>query len=190
MEAQIPPYSSVRGKIKHYLLANSHFLVEPVLEIGSRMDHPDAWWANNRDLRPDLKWIGVDMQPGFGVDEIQDCEHLTYKDRSFGSVICSEVLEHSYNPKEMIKEAFRVVMPGGCLLVTTLFSFHVHAYPDDYFRYTESCLQRMFQEAGFIHIETETAGHVKYILNDHGERDQVCPLYQHVFCKGIRPPEL
>lgn len=48
-----------------------------------------------------------------------DSFHLPIKDNSYDCVIASEIIEHVINPKEFIKELYRVVKPGGELIITT-----------------------------------------------------------------------
>lgn len=51
--------------------------------------------------------------------EVGKAEDLSrYKDDEFDVVICAEVLEHLYDPIVAIKEAYRVLKPGGKYLVT------------------------------------------------------------------------
>lgn len=50
---------------------------------------------------------------------VADTFKLPFKDNSFNCVIASEVIEHSINPKEFIKELFRVVAKNGRLIIST-----------------------------------------------------------------------
>lgn len=163
------PPESVRGRVRVWLERHAVKLVSPVLDIGARISSPAAYWANNRSLRPDLAWTGIDAQPGHNVDQVGDAEALPFASESFGSVVCTEVLEHAWRPAQCIVEAYRVLRSGGWLLVTTPFAFPVHNFPSDYWRLTPAALERLLREASFATVEVETAGEVSYVLNDHGE---------------------
>lgn len=68
------------------------------------------------DIQPDL----VKRAQSFGIfAEVGVAEDLSrYKDESFDVVVCSEVLEHLYDPMEAIKEAKRVLRPNGLYIIT------------------------------------------------------------------------
>ena len=48
-----------------------------------------------------------------------DQEPLPYPDGAFDVVTCSEVVEHVENPRRLMREAWRVLKPGGTLVMTT-----------------------------------------------------------------------
>ena len=62
----------------------------------------------------------VDKAKKHGLDAEQgSVEDLSrFKDETFDVVICSEVLEHLYDPMIAIKEAYRVLKKGGKYIVT------------------------------------------------------------------------
>jgi len=62
----------------------------------------------------------VDKAKKYGIDaEVGSAEDLAkFPDNTFEAVICSEVLEHLYDPLLAIKEAHRVLKPGGAYVVT------------------------------------------------------------------------
>lgn len=177
---KLPP-DSVRGRIRGFIERHADKLGDNVLEVGSRMTNKNAWWIVNRDLAQG-QWTGIDMQPGYGVDEVADIHALPYADGTFSSVLCSEVLEHVARPWLALPELRRVIRPGGWIIVTTLFAFPEHGFPDDFYRYSRSGLKLLLEDAGFTNVQTEYAGEVVLKLNDHGEeKDCTRKLPMHVF---------
>lgn len=183
----LPPHT-VRGRIRAWIERHAELLGTDVLEVGSRC-HDGAWWCNNRDLARG-RWLGVDMQAGDGVDLVASIDQLPYMtgfaDR-FSGVLCSEVLEHVRHPWHALPNLRAVLQPGGWIIITTLTAFPIHAFPDDYWRFTESGLSAMLTDAGFVDIETGTAGEVNFELNDHDHviARRICPI--HVFALARRP---
>lgn len=70
--------------------------------------------------RPFAKpWLNVDLQEKWQPDLVCDCAHLPYSDGTCRMVVLHHVLEH-YGCNEgrgVIAEAFRLLAPGGSLLV-------------------------------------------------------------------------
>lgn len=175
---------SVRGRIKNYLTAQSSLLHGDVLEIGSRREHDAEWWNCNRDLSHNANWLSVDFQGGLGVDTIADIHTLPFDDNAFDAVLCSEVMEHVKDPQRAMNEMHRVLEPNGCAIITTLFSFPVHGYPDDYWRFTPNCMKMLMENAGFINVEVTTDGEYAIMLNNIGEREEKRIIPMHIFAKG------
>lgn len=182
------PSKSVRGAIRDFVERNAPTLGCDVLECGSRIHDPIAWWCSARDLAQG-EWTGLDIQPGDNVDHVGDMERLPPSwDARFTGVLCSEVLEHVRRPALALSELHRVMRPGGALIVTTLTAFPIHDFPNDYRRWTAEGLRAELEDAGFEAIETSTGGSVRFMLNDHGERGVVirdCPI--HVFATARKP---
>lgn len=182
------PLTSVRGRIRHYIERHSHLLGADVLEVGSRMTNPRAWWIVNRDLAQG-QWLGIDMQPGHGVDHVADIHDLPAEWRGrFSGVLCSEVLEHVARPWVALPKLRDVIAPGGHIVITTLFAFPEHGFPDDFYRYTASGLRLLLEDAGFVDVATEYAGEVHLTLDDHGDGPtarRVLPM--HIFATARAP---
>jgi SAM-dependent methyltransferase len=70
-------------------------------------------------------------------------------DESFDSVLSTQVLEHVVDPALYLSECFRVLRPGGRLLLSTHGTFVYHPDPDDYWRWTCAGLRRAVGDAGF-----------------------------------------
>lgn len=182
------PLTSVRGCIRDFIERHADKLGDDVLEVGSRMTNADTWWIINRDLAQGA-WLGIDMQEGHGVDQVADIHCLPSEWRGkFSGVLCSEVLEHVARPWIAIPKLFDVIRPGGWIVVTTLTSFPIHGFPDDYYRYTQSGLRLLLEDAGFVDIQTENAGKIGARFADHGPGMGIRKeLPIHVFAVGRKP---
>lgn len=164
------PMTSVRGPIRDWIERHAEGLGNDVLEVGSRQHVPGAWWVINRDLARG-QWTGMDMQEGAGVDVVADLHALPDEWAGrFTGVVLSEVLEHVARPWVALPNLHAVMQPGALLIVTVPSCFPIHAFPDDYYRYSESGLRVLLEDAGFSDIRTSNAGRVDFRLNDHGER--------------------
>lgn len=162
---KMPP-DSVRGRIRNYLERHAHLLGTNVLEVGSRIHNPAAWWLNNRDLARG-KWTGVDMQEGEGVDKVVDIN--TFVPGHYTGILCSEVLEHVARPWIALANLFEALDPGGWIIITVPFGFHRHAYPNDYWRFTDQGLQVLLEDVGFIDYSFEYAGNTVLQLKNHDQ---------------------
>lgn len=183
---RLPP-DSVRGRVRGWIEQHADKLGTDVLEVGSRLHRPGAWWIVNRDLARG-QWLGCDMQPGEGVDVVADIHRppVEWAGR-FTGILCSEVLEHVRRPWEALPSLRSCLRPGGWIVVTTLFAFPEHGFPDDYFRFSRSGLACLLADAGFVDIETAYAGEIDLRLNDHGAGVSRRRVPMHVFAVGRRP---
>jgi SAM-dependent methyltransferase len=77
-----------------------------VLDIGSGTAHI-------KDFRSDV--ISTDILPFPGIDVVADAHRLPFPDQSFSGVVMLDVLHHLERPIEFLKEASRVLRPGGRL---------------------------------------------------------------------------
>src|SRR5258707_14425115 len=83
--------------------------VGPVVELGSF--YTPEYQALS-DLRPyflDQEYIGCDIRPGPGVDLIEDAQNLSFPDKSVGTLLLFELLEHLPHPHKAIAQAQRVL---------------------------------------------------------------------------------
>jgi ubiquinone/menaquinone biosynthesis C-methylase UbiE len=65
-------------------------------------------------------------------------------DNFFDIVICTEVLEHTLNPFEAVKEIYRILKPNGMACVSVPFNFRIHGPLPDCWRFTEHGLRALF----------------------------------------------
>jgi ubiquinone/menaquinone biosynthesis C-methylase UbiE len=76
-------------------------------------------------LREDLKINTVVWQKTQGV-----LEHLPYADGTFGGVYCDSVFEHISDPALVVGEFYRVLKPGGRVIINTNSVFNPFMFPN------------------------------------------------------------
>jgi SAM-dependent methyltransferase len=131
----------LRGVIR--AAAESFHLPEPILEIGSYQVEGQADLVDLRALFPGRAYTGVDFRPGPGVDLVADVEALPFQDASVGTVLAMSTFEHVRHFWRGFEEVGRVLRPDGVFVVAVPFYFHVHAYPNDYWRFTPEALDSL-----------------------------------------------
>jgi SAM-dependent methyltransferase len=108
---------------------------DPVVEFGALQVEADQD-SDLRRLFPGRPYTGTDMRPGPGVDRVEDLCHLTFADGSVGTALSFDTLEHCADPPQACRELTRVTADGGLCVISSVMLFGIHAYPNDYFRFT------------------------------------------------------
>jgi SAM-dependent methyltransferase len=78
-----------------------------------------------------------------------DAMRMPFRENSFDSAICTEVLEHLPEPLACIQEIGRVLRPGGRLYLTAPMCWQLHYAPRDYYRFTRFGLKHLLGKASF-----------------------------------------
>jgi SAM-dependent methyltransferase len=92
------------------------------------------------------EYVGVDVVENPAADFLGAVEALPVPDSSFDVVLCTQVLEHSDDPAQAVRELRRVTAPGGRVLVSTHGVQVYHPSPVDYWRWTHEGLRRLFEQ--------------------------------------------
>jgi SAM-dependent methyltransferase len=85
------------------------------------------------------------------VDIVNSGNLLPFKSGVFDAVISQAVFEHLPDPKLSAMEIYRVLKPGGVVLIETAFMQPFHGDPNHYFNMTKSGLREVMK--GFDIIE-------------------------------------
>jgi SAM-dependent methyltransferase len=99
--------------------------------------------------------VALDIEAAPGIDLIADAHAIALRDCTFDVLLATEVLEHLRDPQRAADEMFRVLRPGGTLLLTTRFVFPLHDAPGDYYRYTRYGLEHLFRRFSIDEIREE-----------------------------------
>ncbi len=125
----------------------------PFLEVGSKN------YGSTQDLRQIFaardRYIGVDIEDGPGVDVVldltEDFEKIDMKlsGMRFGTIFCLSVLEHCEQPFKMADNMTLLLKQKGRICVSAPFSWKIHGYPNDYWRFTPEGIRRLFPKVQF-----------------------------------------
>jgi SAM-dependent methyltransferase len=84
---------------------------------------------------------------------IGDGHDRVFRPGSFDVIAMFEVLEHVRNPFRIFENCASWLSPGGVLVLSTPQYWHVHGWPNDYFRYTSFGLRELARTAGLEVVE-------------------------------------
>ena len=80
---------------------------------------------------------------------------LPLADASCDCALSTAVLEHLEEPEAALREARRVLRPGGVAIFTAPLFWPVHEAPRDFYRYTRYGLEHLLRKAGFELVALE-----------------------------------
>jgi SAM-dependent methyltransferase len=103
-----------------------------------------------RTLFPNSQYVRADFVPCEDLDLLLPSDStIPVADHSFDMVISTQVLEHVPEPAHYVAECFRVLKPGGKLVLTTHGLFEDHGCPYDFQRWTTDGLRILLETTGF-----------------------------------------
>lgn len=87
------------------------------------------------------------------LDAYARAEAQPFRDGSFDTVMGLSMLTYLPEPIRMVREAHRVLKPGGVLLLEFTQMVPLHDEPYDFFRFTRYGAQYLLEQAGFEPLE-------------------------------------
>ena len=111
--------------------------------------------------------------------KLGDIEQVPLPDKSVDLAILSQALHHASHPQTAVNEAFRILKPGGQLLVLDLaehsFEKAHELYGDLWLGFKEATLHGFLKKAGFHHVEVTAVS-----------REEAEPHFETLLATGIK----
>jgi len=106
-----------------------------------------------------------------GPDILHDLEQpLPIANAQFDHALLINVLEHIYDYRQLLREAVRVIRPGGKVVIVVPFLFPIHPSPQDFRRFSAEALRRECAQAGLANVSLVALGSgvfaARYVLLD------------------------
>jgi ubiquinone/menaquinone biosynthesis C-methylase UbiE/DNA-binding transcriptional ArsR family regulator len=112
--------------------------------------------------------------------KLGDIENVPLAEKSVDLAILSQALHHAQHPQTAVDEAFRILRPGGQLLILDLnehaFEKARELYADVWLGFKESALHAFLKKAGFTKAEVTTVA-----------REAAEPYFETLLASGMKP---
>jgi SAM-dependent methyltransferase len=108
------------------------------------------------------EYIGCDIVQSSEkkVDVLCEATNIPLPDQGFDTVFSTQTLEHVAEHQKLLDEAYRLLKPGGHIIISAPLYWHLHEEPYDFFRFTKYGFEHIFNKAGFKTVEILSNGGV------------------------------
>jgi SAM-dependent methyltransferase len=120
-----------------------------ILDVGGRIQ-PYRPLLNGR-IRD---YCALDRIVGPSVNAVGRAENLPFADNRFDIVFCTQMLQYVPKPQDAVDEIYRVLRPGGAVLLSVPAIFPRDADPE-YGRFLPSSLQLLLRGFSYVEIAAE-----------------------------------
>jgi SAM-dependent methyltransferase len=179
---RVPPCSLPRSNptylnalmIEASLLQSKGYVRGKLLDVGcGRKPYKDTYFSGA------TSYTGVDyVTENSQAEIVASALDLPLDDQSFDTVVSTELLEHVPDPLRALREMYRVLKPGGYLILSAPMYWPRHEIPYDFFRYPYDGILYLIKESGFELVRIFNRGYAYAFLGQ---------VVQHSLPVFIRP---
>jgi SAM-dependent methyltransferase len=174
----INPFFIIRRGLFRGIMQYKHYMKGKLLDFGCGSKPYINLFQVSEYIGTDIAVSGHDHHNEH-IDVYYDGKTLPFDENTFDSILCSEVFEHLFNLEDILKELYRVLKPGGYMLVTVPFVWDEHEVPYDFGRYSSFGIKHLMEKHGFkmeaYHKSTTYFQTIIQMRNAY--------IYQHIFPK-------
>lgn len=167
-----PPLAVVRQLLNGKSLSRSLFnlslkslppLEGRILELGGKKGKSS--YFNYLSIPDNTEIVKTDLVDSDGVIALNVEQTFPFENESFDYVIAFHLFEHVFDLNTAPSEMFRILNPGGKLIVSVPFIHEYHGDPYDYWRFTHKSVDKLLTDAGFscLYLEAIGEGLLTYI---------------------------
>ncbi|TVP78613.1 MAG: methyltransferase domain-containing protein [Puniceicoccaceae bacterium] len=135
------------------------------------------------DNSPRMVEFGSDLAAKNGFSnlryELGDIEAVPLKAKSVDLALLSQALHHAQHPQAAVAEAYRILKPGGQVIIIDLLEHQFEKarelYADVWLGFSENALYQFLKSAGFRKIEVNLVA-----------RESEAPNFQTVLASGVK----
>lgn len=135
------------------------------------------------DNSPRMVEVGSELAHKNGLDNLTyklgDIEQVPLPDKSVDLAIFSQALHHAQHPQEAVNEAFRILRPGGQVLILDLnehpFERARELYADVWLGFKESALHSFLKKAGFTKVDVTAVS-----------KETIEPFFETLLASGVK----
>jgi len=136
------------------------------------------------DSSPKMVEFGADLAKRHGLENLEyrmgEIEDVPIDDGTVDLAILSQALHHADTPPVAVREAMRILRPGGRLVVLDLLQHNFEEarelYADRWLGFSEADLAGMLEQAGFVDVQTLVA-----------DREHAAPHFQTLLGVALKP---
>jgi ArsR family transcriptional regulator len=193
-------FNSVAGRLgKNYCPGRSweaigHFLLHltpkiTIADLGAGEGLISQLLANRAervvcvDNSPKMIEFGRELAAKNGFSNLSyklgDIEEVPLSDCSVDLALLSQALHHAQHPQKAIKEAHRILKPGGQLIIIDLLEHHFEKarelYADVWLGFSENTLYQHLKTTGFLQVKVDVVA-----------REEQEPHFETVLASGVK----
>ena len=163
---------------------------ETLLEVGAGEQKWKKYCTHLNYKSQDIcQYKGGDLSSGMHekswntdeIDIVSDICNMPLPDNSVDNILCTEVLEHVHDPIKALNEIYRVLKPGGKLILTVPSFSLIHFAPYHFYTgFTRYFCTDLLDNLGFKVLEFKKSGNI-LTLAAH-----LLSYSSHITCSNIK----